>query len=94
MRWRAIRQNVQIHPAASRDGLQMADVAAGALDRAIRPSPNPPHRTEAAYLSVLLPLVYCRRKGGIASYGLKALPANLWERSPWWAAAAALPKNV
>ena len=93
IRWQALRQAIEVRQAASRDGLQMADIAAGALDRAIRPSTHPPHRIESAYLRMLLPRVYTPGPGRVGSYGLKALPAGLWSRYDWWAEANALPKN-
>lgn len=94
IRWHALRRKVEIHQAASRDGLQFADIAAGALDRAIRPSVMLPSRIEPAYLELLGSRIYVRADGKIASYGMKALPAALWARYPWWRQVSRLPRNV
>jgi hypothetical protein len=94
IRWQAIDPKVEVHQAVERDGLQIADIAAGALDRAIRPATSPPHRMEPAYLRELAPLIYNRGVGKIASYGLKALPVNLWDQFAWWPEFRSLPKNA
>jgi hypothetical protein len=93
IRWNAIHPNIHYEQAATRDGLQMADIAAGALDRAIKPHKAAPHRMEPTYLRLLLPRVYCRAPGKIASYGLKAIDPAMWEAYPWWPEAKALGKN-
>jgi Protein of unknown function (DUF3800) len=94
VRWNAIHPKIEVRHASTRDGLQVADIAAGALDRAIRPHQRPPHRMEPAYLMLIASRIYVRTAGKIASYGLKALPRDLWARFPWWREASQLPRNV
>lgn len=93
IRWNAVHPKIEVRQAATRDGLQVADVAAGALDRAIRPATNPPHRMEPAYLLLLKHRIYTPGRGRVASYGLKALPGDLWTRFAWWDEVNSLPAN-
>lgn len=92
IRWNAIRHPIHIEQAIRRDGIQIADVVGGALDRAIRPSPNPPHRTEPRYLNELGGVLYRGTTNKLASYGLKALARpGFWQSFPWWPALAKKP---
>ena len=93
IRWHALRPKVEIEQASRRDGLQMADIAAGALDRAMRLTSVAPHRIEPAYLNAMSDRIWTRGPGKMGSYGLKALPSDLWGRFEWWPAVNGLPWN-
>jgi Protein of unknown function (DUF3800) len=55
--------------------LQVADIAASALFRAIEPDTY--GNTEPRYLEELKPKIYRRHKANVTSYGLKAFPAEV-----------------
>ena len=81
IRWQAI-QNVRMRPAAASKGVQFADIAAGALDQAIRPQLG---GVEPAYLAALRPVIYQRPPGPLTSYGLKAVPSDeVLTSLAWW----------
>jgi len=95
IRWDALHPKINVEQTSAKDGLQVADIAAGALDRAVRPADNPPHRIEPAYLIQLGSRIYVGTDGKISSYGLKAIaPSGFWRQFPWWDEVARFPKNA
>jgi hypothetical protein len=90
--WEALHPSIRVKQANARDGLQIADLAAGALDRAIRRCPNPPHRIEPAYLLKVAHLVYTRGPDRVHSYGMKSLN-GLFASFPWWSEINSMPDN-
>jgi hypothetical protein len=55
--------------------LQVADIAASAIYRAVEPDPH--GNTEPRYLKELGPKIYRRSSGAITSYGLKTFPSKV-----------------
>lgn len=82
--WPAIRPTIRMVQAGSSVGVQLADLACGALDSAIRPQLG---QTEPAYLQALAPIVYKRRTSSVLKYGMKVVGNEaILTGMPWWAA--------
>lgn len=89
--WDSLTNKIHVDDTKQRDGLQFADIAAGALDRAIRPHQNPPHRIEPSYLKQLHPVLIKRQPP--ETYCFKSVSKDFYPNQPWWDDVTTLIQN-
>jgi hypothetical protein len=83
--WASIRGSLRTNSPDTLEILQVADLAAGALNLAI--TPNQFNQVEAAYLFELAPRLYRRTSGPLTTYGLHVIQSSIpgfLEMLPWW----------
>lgn len=82
--WPAIHPEVRVDSPANVENLRAADIAAGAIDSAIRPDPTT-GLYEPSYLFNLAPRIMRNQHGQVLGNGLKVLaPDGALDHLPWW----------